>query len=177
MNSSALLQALSSDKVPPSTPAPPRLQCCLLRSLKGTKKDPVWLALPSLRGGHFPGGQSGLQGLEASLLLLLPSALGHSLSASLIPRGLTQPGRPTALPHIRCPKRREHSCSEPAWVGSRLVSPCSHLPFAPRAAQAGLDWTGDNRSQHSREGLGRPGPGTGLEKAFTPQCPEVTCQD
>lgn len=80
---------------------------------------------------------------------------------------------PQALPHtltqVSSAGNRATQCGQ--WAGHSFPATS---PFALRAAQAGLDWAGGSRFQHSRGAQGGQAPGIGVGKRLTHQCPEAS---
>lgn len=126
---------------------------------------PSMVGLSSLRSGrrHFQGGPEETAGREA--LPVLPFPLGLSRS---IPRGLTQPGRPTdTAPHP--PSGAEHrNTVTQSWPGGWAVGwsvLACHFPLCPQGcpSRSRLDlW------QHSKGGLGDQSPGAGVGESVNP---------
>lgn len=123
--------------------------------------------------GHFRGGLA-----EAAWEGRLSSRSPSLSDSRSIPRGLTQPGRPTDIaphpPSLRCQAQGTEPPSAGQWAGHSFPATS---PFAPRAAQAGLDWAGGSRSQHSRGAQGSQAPGIGVGKRLTHPCPEASYQE
>lgn len=122
--------------------------------------------------GHFRGGLE-----EAAWEGRLSSRSPSFSDSRSIPRGLAQPGRPTDIaphPHSGVKHKEQGHPTRGQWAGHSFPATS---PFALRAPQAGLDWAGSSRFQHSRGAQGGQAPGIGVGKRLTRQSPEASYQE
>lgn len=122
--------------------------------------------------GHFRGGLE-----EAAWEGRLSSRSPSFSDSRSIPRGLAQPGRPTDIaphPHSGVKHKEQGHPARGQWAGHSFPATS---PFALRAPQAGLDWAGSSRFQHSRGAQGGQAPGIGVGKRLTRQSPEASYQE